>query len=94
MVFQALKLTTLPEYLPDVSQSYLLKNEKIMNRIMYDGFLPEITALLELNYTEMNIILLMLDYFKTDMFGLPIVSYDNDLCDTTINQFSNIELYN
>lgn len=53
---------------------------------MYDGFLPELTALFSINYgPDINIVLLMLDYFKTDMYGLPIVSYDNDLCDTTIN---------
>lgn len=39
-VFNIMKIAYLPEFIPSLSQTEMFKNEKMLNRLFFDGFLP------------------------------------------------------
>ena len=62
---------------------------------MFDGFLPEIVTMFNIDLTQnnYNILFLLLDYFKNDMYGIPIVSYDTNMQDITMENYEVVDVF-
>lgn len=72
-VFNIMKIAYIPEFIPKIHQTELFRNDKMLNRLLYDGLLPQIYHMSNIlqDFDPLSVVSLLLNTYVSNEFGVP-----------------------